>query len=165
MLLSFSIPEMLPMIEAGLRQRAGGDIGNQRVKRQTIRQLGPRTRKLLEYDPVCHTIPHALHLWWKSRSRERKHIGTAEGINKIFKIEILHTFMQSPGEPRETIYRIDGPRGWRQGDTMLFWKPGDPPGGGFEKEAIADGFDGAQAYVDYFVPNFGDRFDGALFKW
>ncbi|MGD9766814.1 MAG: hypothetical protein AB7U62_04150 [Pseudolabrys sp.] len=48
--------------------------------------------------------------------------------------------------------------------TMLFWSPehgGEP----FEQEARADGFESAEAFRDYFVPNPGDRFDAILFKW
>lgn len=165
MLLSFSIPAMLPMIEAGLRQRAGEDVGAARVKRQTYRRIGPRAEKLLAWDTMCHFQPYDLHLWWKSRTKAKRNIGTVDGGSKIYAIDIMHTWMQSPGCPRETIFRIDGPRGWRSGDAMLFWKPGDPADSGFEQEARADGFDNAQAFVDFFVPNMGETFRAALFKW
>ena len=67
MILSFSVPAMRPMIEAGLRQMRGETV-DERVKRQTIRARGPRAEKLLSYDPICHSIGYDLQLWWKSRT-------------------------------------------------------------------------------------------------
>lgn len=165
MLLSFSIPEMLPMIEAGLRQRGGADVGAERVKRQTIRRIGPRAEKLLAYSPAHHIQPYDLHIWWKSRTPERRHIGTVDGGCKIFALTIWHTSCQSPGNPREAIYRIEGPHGWRDGDSMLFWRPTYSDDCDADKEARADGFEGAKQFFDYFVPNTEERFNAALFKW
>lgn len=168
MLLSFSVPEMLPYIEAGIRQAQGEDIGAARVKRQTIRRRGKR------YDAMLAAarrsgwwLPADLHLWWKSRRPERRHLGTIKGVCRIYPVTILHSFTQSPSGPKQTIYRIDGPRGWRDGDgdDMLFWSPGAGEHSGFAQEAFNDGFESPQDFCDYFVPNMGDCFEGALLRW
>lgn len=164
MLLSFSIPEMLPYLEAGLRQRAGEDV-IARVKRQTIRQRGPRAEKLLEWaKDAFWTHPYDLHLWWKSRTPQRNHLGTVTGGSHVYPISILHSTVIPPNEPEYEIYRIDGPRGWRTGDSMIFWSP-EHGGQSFETEAYADGFNSARDFAKYFVPNVGDTFDAILFKW
>lgn len=167
MLLSFSVPEMLPMLRAGLAQCRGEDVGTKRVKRQTIRQYGPRAERLLAHDPIGHTIPYDLHLWWKSRTPDRALIGTIPcGIPpvRVYRLDIWHTSIKPVGEPAYPCIRIDGPRGWRNGDAMLFWSP-NHGGHLFEQETRADGFDSAEAFRDFFVPNPGDRFDAILFKW
>lgn len=164
MLLSFSVPEMLPYIRAGLRQRAGEDVGDERVKRQTIRGLGPRNTKLLAERRLDRTISTDLHLWWKSRTRTREMLGVVS-FPKLFPINILHSRVEYPDGRTYPVIRIDGPSGWRDGDSMLFWSEGDEPGGGFGREVYADGFDTPQAFRDFFVPTMGDRFDGVLFKW
>lgn len=164
MILSFSVPAMLPYIEAGIRQHAGEDVDAERVKRQTIRRRGPRAEKLLGWDTIAHTQPYDLHLWWKSRTPQRRHLGTIAGGSKVYPITILHSTVEPPDGPPYPIIRIDGPRGWREGDAMLFWS-GDYSDPAFRAEARADGFDSAQAFRDYFVPNLGDRFEGILFKW
>ncbi|WP_316184695.1 hypothetical protein [Bradyrhizobium sp. SZCCHNRI1003] len=174
MLLSFSVPAMRPYIEAGLRQRRGENIGTARVKRQTIRRRGTRAEKLLAYDPIGHSISYDLQLWWKSRTSERELLGEVragvpcgdrwQGV-RVYQLEILHSRVEPVrGEPYPCI-RIDGPRGWREGDAVLFWSPGDAPGSAFAAEAYADGFDSPEAFRDYFVPNMGDRFDAILIKW
>ncbi|UPT93916.1 hypothetical protein J4G48_0031905 [Bradyrhizobium barranii subsp. apii] len=167
MLISFSEPPMLPYIRAGLRQRRGEDIAGVRVKRQTMRKLGERGRKLLEWDPIGHSIPYDLHLWWKSRTTERELIGEVrvqDGGIRVYALNILHSEIINPDGSRYPVCRIDGPRGWRAGDAMLFWSPGDEPNA-FCAETFADGFDSPAAFRDYFVPNLGDRFDAILFKW
>lgn len=164
MLLSFSVPVMLPYIRTGIRQRDGEDVGNERVKRQTMRNRGPRADKLLAARRMDQSISTDLHLWWKSRTPERERLGTI-AYPKLYPIDIWHTFIEPPDAPRYPVIRIDGPCGWRKGDAMLFWSEGDEPGGQFEREAYADGFDTPQAFRDFFVPNMGDRFDGVLFKW
>lgn len=166
MIISFSVPVMLPMIRAGLAQREG-DISVGRVKRQTIRAMGPRAVRLLAMARErSNTIPYDLHLWWKSRTAERYLIGTvpaSHGIS-VFHINIVHTEVNNPDGSNYPICRIDGPHGWRAGDSMLFWSPGNEPNG-FAIEAFNDGFDSPEAFRDYFIPNVGDRFDAILFKW
>lgn len=172
MILSFSIPEMRPYIEAGLRQRVGEDVGTARVKRQTIRRLGPRNRALLDRArEASWTIPYDLQLWWKSRSKsERALIGEARYDTAprdricCYPIEVLHSTVQPTDAPEYPVLRIVGPRGWRNGDSCLFWSA-DHGGEGFVSEAYADGFDSPQAFGDFFVPKVGGRFDGALFRW
>lgn len=168
MLLSFSVPSMLPMIRAGLRQRAGERVGGERVKRQTMRALGPRAEKLLSYDPIGHTIPYDLDLWWKSRTPAREHLGKVKAENgcfiKVYKLDIMHSFVEPTNAPKYPVVRINGPRGWRHGDPTCWWSPGDAPSA-FGLEAFNDGFDSPEEFRDYFVPNMGDRFDAILFKW
>lgn len=165
MLLSFSEPSMRPYVEAGIRQANGVVVGDLRVKRQTIRRRGSRGERLIELAKnACWTHPYDLHLWWKSRTKEREHLGTISGGSRIYPITILHSFVEPMNRPKYPVVRIDGPQGWRDGDAMLFWSP-NYGGRSFTEEAIADGFNSAEAFRDYFVPNLGDRFDGVLFKW
>lgn len=169
MLLSFSIPAMLPMIRAGLRQRNGEDVGTERVKRQTIRKMGPRGRDLLKHDPIDHTIPCHLELWWKSRTPERERLGSAKcGAGhqpiRVYAVNIVHSTITPNNDPSYPVIRIDGDRGWRGGDAMVFWS--ELYGGeNFVSEAHADGFDSPEAFRDYFVPNLNDRFEGIIYKW
>lgn len=163
MLISFSEPEMLPYLNAGVRQARGEDVAGERVKRQTIRRLGTRAETLLAHDPICHTIPYSLHLWWKSRTADRLHIGDVERA-RVYKINILNSHVEYPDGRIEPCFRIDGSRGWREGDSVLFWAPGEEPRG-FVAETYADGFSSPEAFCSYFVPNRGDRFDGVIFKW
>lgn len=166
MLLSFSVPSMLPMIRAGLRQHAGEDVGDARVKRQTIRKLGPRGEQLLAWDPLSHSIPYDLDIWWKSRTKERTCLGkvACRGV-RLYRIDILHSMVEPPPRgPSYPVLRINGPRGWREGDSVLFWSPAHG-GEQLVEEARRDGFDGAEEFRDFFVPRVGDRFDGVIFKW
>ncbi|WP_316228356.1 MULTISPECIES: hypothetical protein [unclassified Bradyrhizobium] len=166
MLLSFSVPAMRPYIEAGLRQLRGENIGAARVKRQTIRGLGPRARDLLAWDPIGHTIPHDLQLWWKSRTPQRALLGEVACQHvHVYQIEILHSRIEPTWGNSYPCIRIDGPRGWRQGDAMLFWSHGNAAGSDFARECYADGFDSPEAFRDFFVPNMGDRFDAILIRW
>jgi len=166
MLLSFSEAPMLPYIRAGIRQAQGEDVGTERVKRGTIRAHGPRARKLLEFDPVGHTIGMPLHLWWKSRTPQRELLGVIPPeLVRVYRIEILHSRVLPPAEPEYQCIRIDGPKGWREGDSMVFWSPGCDGGSDFVREAFQDGFDSPEAFRAYFVPTRGDRFDAILFRW
>jgi len=166
MLISFSEQPMLPYIRDGIRQANGEDVRGARVKRQTIRQRGARAADLLDWCRAhdTRTIPYDLHLWWKSRTPDRLFLGAVRNIS-IWPIEILHSCVIPPEGGEYPCIRIDGPHGWRDGDTTLFWSPGHAGGEGFAAEAYADGFDSPEAFRDYFVPNFGDRFDAVLFRW
>ncbi|WP_315804058.1 hypothetical protein [Bradyrhizobium sp. SZCCHNS3002] len=169
MLISFSVPAMRPWIVAGLQQRRGVDVGDQRVKRQTYRGYGPRAEQLLAWDENGGTIPYDLHLWWKSRTRERELLGIAKQGDgdpiRVYHLDIWHTYVEPMNADRYPCVRINGPYGWRDGDPVLFWSPGDAPGSAFAAEACADGFDSPEAFRDFFVPNMGDRFDAILIKW
>lgn len=165
MILSFSVQTMLPYIRAGVRQAHGEHVGDERVKRQTIRPRGPRAARLLASAREAYwTHPYDLHLWWKSRTPQREHLGTISGGGHIYPITILHSTVISPDKAEYPILRIDGPRGWRVGDAMLFWSP-DHGGDEFAREVLADGFDTVEAFRDFFVPRVGDKFEGALFRW
>lgn len=165
MLISFSEPQMLPYIRAGIRQANGEDVGGARVKRQTIRRRGPRAEKLLAWCRERHTyhIPYSLDLWWKSRTPAREHLGKVSPVS-VWPIEIWHSSVEYADCSTSQCIRINGPHGWREGDATLFWSPGDDAGA-FAAEAYADGFDSREAFRDYFVPSQGDRFDAVLFKW
>lgn len=154
MLLSFSVPAMRPMVEAGLRQRAGEDIGNARVKRQTIRHLGPRAKAVLKRAEVDGwRCPYPLHLWWKSRTKERALMGLVEGA-RCLSIHIRHSehFLGLVGVILDA-------------DPSLLIVAADSDPKGMTDFARADGFDSVDAFRDFFVPKPGDRFDGVLFKW
>lgn len=163
MLLSFSVPEMLPLIRDGIAQARGEEVLG-RVKRQTIRRRGSRAERLLEYAKHAHwTHPYDLHLWWKSRTAEREFLGAVRS-SRVYPITILHSMVVPPNAPAYPILRMDGPRGWRAGDTMIFWSA-DHGGESFAAEAFADGFASVEAFRDFFVPNVGDTFGAILFKW
>lgn len=166
MLLSFSVPEMLPFVEAGIRQALGEDVGAARVKRQTYRKRGARGTQLLEHAREAgNTIPYDLHLYWKSRTPQCRMLGTIPcRLVKVYPVEILHSWVQPTHTPDYQCIRLDGPRGWRRGDATCFWAPGDADNG-FCREAHADGFDSPEAFRDFFAPNRGDRFEAILFKW
>lgn len=153
------------MISAGIRQHHGEDVGAARVKRQTIRNRGPRARMLFAQarDRNGSSIRYDLHLWWKSRTPQRELLGTV-CFPKVWPINILHSQVEPVEGPNYQCIRIVGPRGWRDGAEGLFWSPGDAENG-FTRETYADGFDSPEAFRDFFVPNLGDRFDAILFKW
>lgn len=163
MLLSFSVAAMRPMISAGIRQCRGADVGAERVKRQTIRKRGARAEMLFDAAGLDGSIRYDLHLWWKSQTPQRELLGTV-CFPKIYPIEILHSHVENTDGSTYPVCRINGSRGWREGDTTLFWSPGDTENG-FVRETYADGFDSPEAFRDFFVPNHGDRFDAILFKW
>ena len=166
MLLSFSVPEMLPYIRSGILAAQDRPEPGRRVKRQTIRRRGPRAEKLLSHaKESAWTHPYDLHLWWKSRTSEREHLGTILGGGRVYPINILHSTVTPPDARPYPILRIDGPTGWRKGDPMIFWSEQTPPGGPFDFEVREDGFDSVEAFRDYFVPNVGDRFEAIFFRW
>lgn len=152
MLLSFSVPEMLPYVCAGIRQAQGEDVGIERTKRQTIRHRGPRAEMLLKQVILRTKHLGTLHLWWKSRTPAREFLGKIEGF-QLVPIEIWH--------------RTNGQCDIRSSEfANVSWNPdGNEHGPTFDQFAKADGFDGAQSFRDYFVPDAGDVFSGVLFKW
>lgn len=157
MLLSFSETSMLPYVRAGIRQAMGEDVGDERVKRQTIRRFGPRAEQLLRWDPVGHTIALPLHLYWKSRTPKRERLGVIPSqLVGVYELEIQH--LHDGG------LRIAGPQAWRDGGA-IFWSPGRVGCAHVSSEARNDGFDSPEAFRDYFVPDAGDRFRAILFKW
>jgi len=158
MLISFSIPEMLPMIEAGLREREGVNIDGLRVKRQTIRARGDRYVAMLEGGSGRNwNCTHDLHLWWKSRTQERRHLGTIGAATaKAFPIEIRNI-------NGTTV--MSGPFGWIEKPRLsVSWSPLQG-GEAFKAQAMKDGFASVEDFRDYFAPNPGDVFVGVLFRW
>lgn len=154
MLLSFSVPEMRPMIEAGVRAHNGFDVGSARVKRQTIRKRGPRAEALLAVAREKHwRCPHPLHLWWKSRTKERKRLGIVSG-GLVCPVRIVRS---AANRGDFDISLTAEQRG------ICFFAFDDNP----DAEAFArvDGFDSAEAFRDFFVPRAGDVFQGVIFTW
>lgn len=174
MILSFSIPEMRPMIEAGLRQRQGEDVGGARVKRQTIRRAGPRAYRLIEYaqehDWNC---PYPLHLWWKSRTPEREHIGTVPlGGARCWPvlIERVHASAFERGvELHGDIYvlAVSTPGGSPRASEVIYAEPdcAVEEGGAVASFARQDGFESATDFRDFFVPKRSDVFEGIVYQW
>ena len=148
MLLSFSVPEMLPYVRAGIRQ-AHGEHVTERVKRQTIRAWGPQAERVL----AAKTFPYRLSLWWKSRTKEREFLGSIEcdGVQAC-QVEISHD-----ATGRVTVYTYGSV-------LQMHWHP-DRGGKKLTDFAYADGFDSPEAFRAYFVPNIGDVFKGIMFKW
>lgn len=144
MMLSFSVPSMRQMVVDGARQRAGENVGDARVKRQTIRGLGPRNRDLLERARANEwRFGYDLTLWWKSRTPQRCLLAEIKRAERmpIFLVPI----------------RIEH----RQGCSFFLFVEGFC----IEQLAKDDGFENPEAFRDFFVPNPGDRFEGVLFKW
>ena len=169
MLISFSVPEMLPYIRAGIEQAKGRELRDVRVKRQTIRQRGPRAQAILKHAAGAGwTHPYDLHLWWKSRTPARELLGVIEGGGRAWPIEIMHSYVEPVRRPRYACLRIVGASGWRNigpnRDTVIFWSA-EHGGDQVKAEAMHDGFESAEAFRDYFVPNMGDVFNGVLFRW
>ena len=152
MILSFSVPEMKPYIEAGLQQAKGVNIKT-RVKRQTIRKWGPQAERVLRHEK----FPYRLSLWWKSRTSEREFLGSIEHDDvKAYPITIHHGDVG--------IY-VEGCSAWDPHMNCYCWAKDAIPGVDFWAFSDADGFDSPEAFRDYFVPNPDDVFKGILYKW
>jgi hypothetical protein len=164
MLISFSVPKMLPMLINGLLIREGTSSGCSvtpdvvdwyndtirhkynlprlqevaRSKFQTIRAQGADLR---------YTTNHknGLDIWWKSRTSERKKLGVID--KGCWKFECIR--MEHIG------CRVDilvGP--WIVRSVAKK-----------RQLAIADGFDNVTEFYKYFTPEPGDQFSGFLIKW
>lgn len=170
MMLSFSIPEMRPKIEAGLRERAVSGFppsregasadrpaaqGGSRTKRQTIRHRGPVWQRMIA-EAKDGRVERDLHLWWKSRTKERALLGVVRGFG-IEAIAIEHRggdcLIHQPMITASA--RVDGTRPERPCREDLL----------AHRLAHADGFEDFASFAAYFVPNPGDRFVGALITW
>lgn len=151
MLLSFSVDYMRQMVEDGFLQAMGKDVGDARVKRQTIRRRGPVADRL-----IARGIPNGmeLDLWWKSRTKQRAFIGSVPKW-QLFPVDISNNDGQ---------VFMRGPTGWRPIHTSLGWCP-ERGGSELKQEAWNDGFDSVEDFRDYFVPKSADIFPGALFRW
>ena len=165
-LLSFSIAEMLPSVKAGYYDANAlarpAELINVDAKRQTIRRfdfesLAAAPRR----SPYNHIRAGKTgHLWWKSRAPDRFKIGEV-AIAEVQYVKIAHSAAKT--------------RHGRPGGSMRFYDPETryPTahwdfGGNLDDMyfmARADGFADVGFFLDYFVPNPGDVFKGALIKW
>lgn len=102
-------------------------------------------------------VERDLHLWWRSRSKERALLGVVRGF-EIWPVTIehrggecaIHTAMASGYAPASGTLHAASPA--------------------FEaiyahRMAHDDGFGDFAAFVRFFVPRAGDRFAGALIRW
>lgn len=167
MLVSFSHPQMRPWIEAGLRQFRGEDVGDARVKRQTIRRMGPRYERLLHLAGPQGGINAdlgSLHLWWKSRTPVR----CALGVVVPFRIRpiMIERAMEEEDERQYVMVHVaheDGPAAlW---EAPLSGQRFNPEIYRIAKLIHADGFDSYQTFTDFFAPKVGDVFNGVLLQW
>jgi hypothetical protein len=161
MLLSFSQHAMLPYIEAGVRQARGADVGDVRVKRQTIRRMGPRYEPLLARAQEDGTVNGMdLHLWWKSRTPQRRRLGIVSC--NIRRISITRTTDGNGDCVRSPL----AGRGFACSVALV----SDDVIARDDRSALAglayaDGFDTIRAFADFFVPAPGDVFEGVMLKW
>lgn len=175
-LLSFSIPEMLPNLIAGLdvagayreegafeahsawaRTNFGQDPESAvRLKRQTIREYDPDTSSLRS--PYARIkAGYTAHIWWKSRSAQRRKLGSVP-ITSITHVEIKHSMTANRKEVMldidtgGTVQRFCTAFGWKDQNAITLF-------------ARRDGFNGLEDFRDYFVPKPGDTFRGVLIEW
>jgi len=136
MLLSFSIDEMRPMIVNGLKELAGEPVDG-RVKRQTIRRFGPQYMK--KFGTAKHLEGLQLDLWWKGRTPNRFKFGQVTGSGTLLKLERTaeNHILVTGFEPLPELVEL----------------------------SVKDGFNTVDEFLDYFVPNNGDVFEGVLFRW
>lgn len=173
MLLSFSIPEMRVMIEAGLAERqatgfpasaaatSASPRGGARTKRQTIRARGVQWQRVLAETEGGQTgggkVERDLHLWWKSRTKERRHLGTLRGF-EAYPVSIA--YVTGHVEIRLPTFNTSSPV---VATALADLRPGKHI---FAHDiARDDGFDQWLDFVNFFVPKPGDRFAGVLIKW
>lgn len=174
MMLSFSVPAMRPMIEAGLRQRGGEKLPDAaRVKRQTIRARGPVWQRVLGESEggrdLGGRVERDLHLWWKSRTKERALMGVVRGF-EIYPVTIFHGAEDATRALETGFIQVVFPRdcilfGYANFSDALSCAGADFGATSACAFAYADGFGEWRDFVNFFVPHPGDRFAGALIKW
>lgn len=164
MMLSFTIAAMRPKIEAGLRERAvsgfprpGDYSSTEDVKRQTIRFRGPVWQRVLA-EAKNGIVERDLHLWWRSRTKNRERLGTVRG----FGIEPVTISRYS--DAICTIHLASGSYSCAADGSLAVTRI-DPEEAFAHAFARADGFDTFTDFVRFFVPRAGDRFCGALIRW
>ncbi len=119
---------------------------------------GPRGAALIERARADGwRCPCPLHLWWKSRTKERAFIGKVEGA------ECKPLLIVRSQLPRGPI--LIGGEAFK-GDHVAYatFLP-EEPNMTADAFARADGFDSVEAFRDFFVPKPGDVFEGVLFSW
>jgi len=162
MLVSYSIPKMRPMIEAGLAERAGEALPEGcRVKRQTIRARGPQWLRVLAASEGGSAkggkVDRDLHHWWKSRTKERALLGVVRGF-EIYPVAIS----RGRGGEGGRYITVSFPDRYIMGlptKLRIAWAPE------LFDFACKDGFESAASFAEFFVPEPGDRFPGVLIKW
>lgn len=140
MLLSFSLPAMLPPIRAGIREASGETLPEgTRVKRQTMRRdSGPGSPYRRLDDGAL------LHLWWKSRTPARERLG-AVSCRTVEAVFLFYTFKLELQVEREGS-RLDTPA--------------------IEALFRADGFDDLADAKRFFMgPHPADRWQGFVIIW
>lgn len=168
MIVSFSIPEMLPAIWEGLREIDGKPrtlpclhdratkawlrdtivaAGAHRaspthVKRQTIRRFSSHWLRLVD-NPLAYN----LHLYWKSRHPTERRFLAEVPCQQAYLITIER---HSQGEGFDVQVEDDKRPLPLEYMATLF---------------LHDGFKSGRAFRDYFVPQPGDRFAGVLIRW
>lgn len=163
MMLSFTIDSMRSKIEAGLRERAvtgfprpAGYQSTEDVKRQTIRFRGPVWQRVLA-EAKNGIVERDLHLWWRSRTKNRERLGTVRGFGiEPITISREGAFCGIYMQERGLIGAL------ADGSVPALPDPGVILAHAF---ARADGFDSFTDFARFFVPKPGDRFPGALIKW
>ena len=174
MLLSFSHKRMLPAIEAGIAYRHSGGAHAVRcdtppdMKLQTIRAwTGDKSR----YRPLVEATAeekgaagdHTLHLWWKSRTAERRKLGEVR-LKSATRLLIRRTDV--PGDWLTISFlEANGERMWGTYVLRAHLVATDHQPIVVRDLALADGFATVADFADYFVPRPGDSFLGVLIKW
>lgn len=162
MLLSFSVAEMRPYVEAGLRERAGEALPPEtRVKRQTVRVRGPNWQRVIAEADEEGRVGRDLHLWWKSRTKDRALLGVVRGFH-IFPVSFEHRTYRGDAYCNMALERGSTVSAEIGGPVSALPTPSQLIANTF---ARADGFDALEDFVPFFVPKPGDRFVGALIKW
>lgn len=169
MLISFSLPIMLPMVVNGLIAAKVAGHGKlaldverwlhdtfpaetatagRRVKGQTIRTHNATGRS----NYANRRQGDRLDIWWKSRTPGRRKLGEVILPVDPIQIRIIHreggipaAFSVEPGQAAALA------RPWSDMEV--------------EAVALADGFDSVTAFRDFFAPLPGDSFTGWLVKW
>lgn len=172
MLLSFSLPDMLPELIDGLygdylqpcdraRYKEQSDWCEQIMglraedrhtpKMQTIRAYHPDTSPARS--PYRTVKPgDTAHIWWKSRTAERRKLGspTITGVQTVRLSNHAGSFVIALPTNSNALLDAAGIIASRDGQNAF---------------ARADGFKDARSMRDYFVPKDGDVFHGVLISW
>lgn len=174
LLLSFSLPDMLPALIAGVHQAHGVQDQNltahqtnmwchaltgvypieaHHAKRQTIRKY--------DFKTGARRSPYArveagfwAHIWWKSRTDARRKLGIVI-VTDVTRVILDHC---RNGDVLFTELAETGSVTTRANNGVGFSPRMDA-------HARADGFDRWQDMRDYFVPNPGDIFMGVRIRW
>lgn len=170
MLLSFSLPDMLPNLVLGLDE-AGALAGKPTAplfdwaahvcgggrtvwahadattgpKRQTIRAFNPATSSARS--PYRRAAPGGTaHLWWKSRVPDEKRKLGVVRLQGVRRVAMQRYYV---GPPKVV--------------TLERGRWADVPN--LDAFARADGFPDVEAMADWFVPEPGDSFQGVVLSW